>query len=594
MASYAEQKILGYRQNFSEFAAECLFVRDHTTKKILPFALNNPQRILNAIVDKQLEQLGYIRILLDKARRAGMSTYVEGRGYWRTSLNFNINAFIVAHEEDSTDTLFGMARLFHERNPLKPSTRYSSKKELLFDNKDGTGLKSEYSLACAKTTSAGRSQGVHFLHGSEVAYWEGNPDELLDGLMSCISDPEGTEVYLESTGNGYGNRFQRDVFDAYSEGRWPYYQEDGITYAWKNPKSDWVLVFIPWFAHDIYSKEFDTEDQRGAFEKSIHRKVFNKELQQWEESEELKLHRKFGLTMEQLHWRRWTIENTFKGRVEKFRQEFPATVEESFLSRGSNVFPAELCDILEAACKPPVLIGDLIDRMGTTVIRPNPNGALSIWEKPEEDGIYFITVDAAGGKNERQKKEKKTPDYTCVDVYDHESGRQVAQWHGHIDYDLIANIVELIGKYYNRATACVALLNHGFTVVAGLKSMQYPMFKHKPEEPGFLETAKTKPQMIDSLYEQTRDGALQIRCRETVAEMRTFTEEDGKYGAEVGCKDDRVTTAAMASQMMLLLPRRRNIPRKHGKMGQPGITNWRDKMRKNKWDGSYQEVHVSR
>jgi hypothetical protein len=49
---------------------------------------------------------------------------------------------------------------------------------------------------------------------------------------------------------------------------------------------------------------------------------------------------------------------------------------------------------------------------------------------------------------------------------------------------------------------------------------------------------------------------LQIRCKETVDEMRTFIEKNGKYQASSGSHDDRVITAAMASQMMTLLPRK--------------------------------------
>ncbi|MDD3089948.1 MAG: hypothetical protein PHT95_08410, partial [Candidatus Omnitrophica bacterium] len=143
-AAIVDSVVEQYLDDFRVFAEECLFVRDHDTKRILPFALNRPQRILHAIVEKQRQEMGCVRIVLDKARRFGGSTYIEGRGYWKTSLNFNYNAFVLAHEEDSTDTLFSMARLFHERNPIKPATKYSSKKELLFDTKDGTGLKSEY------------------------------------------------------------------------------------------------------------------------------------------------------------------------------------------------------------------------------------------------------------------------------------------------------------------------------------------------------------------------------------------------------------------------------------------------------------------
>ena len=604
-AAIADSVVEQYLDDFRVFAEDCLFVRDHDTKRILPFTLNRPQRILHAIVEKQRQEMGCVRIILDKARRFGGSTYIEGRGYWKTSLNFNYNAFVLAHEEDSTDTLFAMARLFHERNPIKPATKYSSKKELLFDTKDGTGLKSEYGLACARNTSAGRSQGLHFIHGSEVAFFPDTADDLLDGLLSCLpADPAGTEVYLESTGNGFGNRFQLDCYDAYAEGRHPFYAEDGITYAWTRPGSDWVLVLIPWFASEKYTRPFESPEARKAFQTEIGKAVFRRDLMKWEDSDETKLLKRVpGLTLEQLNWRAWTIENTFKGRVEKFRQEFPSTVEESFLATGSNVFTAELCDILEDNCQAPVLCGEVVERAGVPKIRPALDGSFRIYAKPDHDRTYFLTVDTAGGIPEANKNKKAEPDPSCVDVWDHETGEQVAQWHGHVDYDLIGELVERIGRMYahrqfNRVTgsgitilpiACVERNNHGHSAIADLKRLHYPLFEHKPGIPGWDTNTATKPRMIDSLASHARDGAIQIRCRETVAEMRTFTEKGGHFSAEAGCHDERVMTAAMASQMLLLIPR----VGRQGKREDVTVKNWSNRGKnKPKWDGRYQEIRV--
>ena len=598
----AEQiaQVKSYRESFVLYAGKCLTIKDHHTANLVPLTLNNGQRILHAVAEKQKKECGYVRILLDKARRFGGSTYVEGRYYWRTSMNFNRSAFIVAHEEDSTNTLFGMARLFHERNPIAPQTRYSSKKELLFDTAKGTGLKSEYSLACARNTDAGRSQGIHYLHGSEVAFWP-DADTLLDGIMSCVPPPPAeTEIFLESTGNGFGNRFQKDVFSVYQAGKYPYYQEDGITYAWMSPGSEWVLVFIPWFAHEIYKREFQSAGQREEFEKQLHNKVLNKELMVWEACEALKLQKKYSLSLEQLHWREWAIENIFKGRIEKFRQEFPATVEESFLSKGSNTYPKDLCDALDANCRTPVYMGDLVERLGKAQIKLNQYGHLSIWERPDPEKSYFMTIDPGGGLKDSQKKEKREPDPTAMDMWERKTGKQVAQWHGDIDYDLIAATAELFGRLYGHyedgvppvlPPACVELQNHGFTVVADLKRLKYPMYEAKEGEPGWLTTSKSKPVMVDGLYSCSRDGSLQIMCKETVAEMRTYIEESGRFGAESGCHDDRVMSAAMASQMMLLLPRV-DFKHKAAKQKAAGFSNWNNRGKQDRYDGGYQETYA--
>jgi len=498
--------------------------------------------------------MGYIRIMLLKSRRFGGSTYIEGRYYWKSSLNFNRNTFIVGHEEDSTSTLYAMATLMQEMNPVSPQTRKSNAQELIFDTNDGKGLKSQYRLATARNIHAGKSQGIHYLHASEEAMWV-KGGELLSGLLQCVPDPPSeSEIYRESTAQGYGNSFQEDVFKSYSEGLYPYYGENGITYAWYNPETDYVLVFIPWFVHERYMRKFASEKEKQGFIERLNAKVFNKDKMVWEDSEAKRLQEKFNLSLEQLYWREWAIENKCRGSLEIFHQEYPSTVEEAFLSKGTNVFPKDLCDDLELLCKEPIGIGDVVERMGKSKIKPNPHGHFSLWEKPKEDETYFLTVDSAGGIKDVDKQDKVEPDPSCIDVWKRGTGRQVAQWHGHIDYDLIADLVELIGNMFNRGKACVELLNHGYTVVADLQRKHYPLYETRDGDPGWKTTKKTKPQMVDGLYCMARDGDLQILSKQTISEMRTFVEEDGKFNAASGCHDERVDTAGMASQMMRLLP----------------------------------------
>ena len=577
-----------YRNNYETFASKCIKIRDHNTAKILPLNFKRGQQILHAVTEKMKAELGYVRILLLKARRFGGSTYVEGRFYWRTSLNSNRNTFIAAHEVDSTNTLYRMATLMQEQNPIAPQTRKSNAQELIFDTPDGKGLKSEYRLATAKNVDAGRSQGVHYLHISEEGMWL-RGGIVLGGLLQCVPDPPAeTEIFRESTAKGYGNSFQEDVFEAYAEGKYPYYVENGIIYAWKSPYSDYVVVFIPWFVHEEYTRVFESEEHKKGFIERLNAKVFNKTDLVWEDTEGKRVYEKYNLTLEQVYWREWAIANKCRGSIDIFHEEYPATVEEAFLSSGTNVFPASLCDMIEKLCQEPAIIGDIVDRMGKTKIKPNPYGKFALWERPKEGELYFMVIDAAGGLKKSQIEQNRKPDYTCIDIYNHNTGHQCAQWHGHIDYDMIADLAELIGNMFFRPKACVELMNHGFTVVADLKRKKYPMFCAKPDEPGWLTTPKTKPRMVDDLYQMTRDGDILLRCKETISEMRTFIEEGGIYGAAEGCNDDRVTCGGMASQMMRLIPRQATGK---SKKPQDGIMNWYNKNQPQD-TGQYMEVHV--
>jgi hypothetical protein len=576
-----------YVDSFELHARDCINIKDHNTAKIVPLIFNRGQRILHVVAEKQKASMGFIRILFLKSRRFGGSTYVEGRFYWLTSLNFFRSAFIVGHEKESTNTLFEMAKLMQETNPIAPQEIKNNEKSLKFDTKDGKGLKSEYRLGTAENVDAGRSQGIHYLHGSEEAFWR-DGGTLLEGLISCVPDPPAeSEIFRESTANGYGNSFQEDVTETYAEGKYPYYEQDGVVYAWHNPNdSDWVVVFIPWFVHELNSKEFEHSIKREEFEKRLNEKVFDKEVNKWIDCTALVLKKRFNLSLEQLHWREWAIKNKCRGSERIFCQEYPATVEEAFLSKGSNIFGREHCDLIESQCKPPIITGDIIDRMGVSRIRANQYGRFKVWEKPDKNEIYFLTVDSAGGqKRNIDKKNKKAPDKTVVDVWNHRTGVQAAQWQGDVEYDLISDLTVLIGKMYFNAPACVELQNHGYTVVAGLKKAKYKMFEWKPGEPGWSTNRKTKPVMIDTLYQLSRDSGIQIRCKETVSEMRTFIEENSHLEAATGCKDDRVMSAAMASQMMTMLP-----GRLLGSTEQGGIQNWNNKNQQK--SSQYQEVYA--
>jgi len=586
--------IKSYLDDYRLFAKDCIKIRDHHTAKIVPMVLNQGQEILHAVAERQKREKGYIRILFLKSRRFGGSTYVEGRFYWLTSLNYNRNGFIVGHEKESTNTLFEMAKLMQEQNPLAPQEIKNNEKSLKFDTRDGTGLKSEYRLATAENVDAGRSQGIHYLHGSEEAFWR-DGRTLLNGLIQCVPDPPAeSEIFRESTANGYGNSFQEDVIEAYCEGQFPYHKVDGITYAWVNPETDWILVFIPWFVHERYVKEFTSPAKRQEFDEEIKRPVFNESDMKWEKSLALKLKEKYGLTLEQLHWRKWAIANKCRGSEDLFCQEYPSNVEEAFLSSGTSIFPKELCDQVEEGCEDPVIVGDVVDRLGKSRIRANKYGRFKLWQKPIESEIYFMTVDSAGGKRKNVEKDAKArnPDKTVIDVWNHRTGVQCAQWQGDIEYDLIADLTMLIGRMYFNAKAVAELMNHGYTVVADLKRAKWPMFENRPGEPGWMTTAKTKPVMIDKLYQMSRDGDIQIRCKSTVSEMRTFQEDNGHMEAATGCKDDRVISAAIASQMMTLLPK--TFQTKRGeKKPFTGFKNFQHRNRiKKPVSGEYKEFYA--
>lgn len=292
------------RTRFRQYAPLALKIRDKAGR-VVPFALNKAQEALDDAINEQLMTTGRVRIIVLKGRQQGISTYTEGRFYWRTSLQFGKTAFILTHEDRATQNLFGMAKLYHDNVPaaLKPSTSAANANELQFDR-----LASRYAVGTARTKGTGRGFTVHYFHGSEVAFWA-NAAEHLAGLGQAIPDEAGTEVILESTANGVGNVFYGMVQDA----------QRGI--------GDYRLVFIPWFWQPEYCSVVPDGFVLDA--------------------EEAAYAERYGLSAGQMAWRRRKIETDFRGDVALFDQEYPATVALAFRAAASGSFIG--LDLVDAA-----------------------------------------------------------------------------------------------------------------------------------------------------------------------------------------------------------------------------------------------------
>jgi hypothetical protein len=283
------------KDDFPHYATKCLKIRTKDPRGgPQPFVLNHAQEYLHGRFESQRERTGKVRALVLKGRQQGISTYIGGRFYWRTTHSKGLRCFILTHEQDATDNLFGMVERYHEHCPalMKPSTGASNAKELSFDR-----LESGYAVGTAGTKAVGRSQTIQLFHGSEVAFWP-NAATHFAGVVQAIPDLPGTEVVLESTANGVGGEFHE---------RWQQ-AEAGI--------GDYEAIFIPWFWSPEYARPVPqgftlTEDEE-------------------------KYATAYGLTLEQMAWRRNKVAELKDPLL--FMQEYPATAAEAFQMTGHDGF----------------------------------------------------------------------------------------------------------------------------------------------------------------------------------------------------------------------------------------------------------------
>lgn len=282
--------------DFIFFAKHCLKIRNKAGE-IVPFELNKAQMYIHQKIEEQKARTGKVRVLIPKARQEGVSTYVSGRFYHKNNRLSNKVTFILSHQAKTTDNLFAMASRFHEECPAaaKPGVLVDNSRQLIFENK------SEYAVGTAGSADVGRGFTTHYLHLSEAAFFE-KTDEIDTGILQSVSDEPGTEIIVESTGNGIGNWFYQECMNAVQG------------------KGDYICLFIPWF----WMKEYRRYDFPEGFKLS-------------EEEQQYKA--LYDLDDAQMYWRRKKIE-ALKSEW-KFRQEYPANLDECFQTSGDPLINAE-------------------------------------------------------------------------------------------------------------------------------------------------------------------------------------------------------------------------------------------------------------
>ena len=248
------------RAHLRHYCAKLVQIQDKSGR-LMPFRWRQAQVELHTRLEEQLDGRGLVRAIILKARRLGISTYVCARFYHRATLWAGRNAFILTHQDQSTQELYGLVRRIHDAMPndYRAPTEAANANELSF-----AGLNGGYRVGTAKNISGlGRGLTLQLMHRSECAFWP-HADQHFAGVLKAVSLVPGTEIILESTANGVGGVFY-DQWNLAERGQ-----------------SDFIPIFLPWY--------IDPDNARALpsnYEPS---------------SEEEEYQRLYGLTDEQLCW----------------------------------------------------------------------------------------------------------------------------------------------------------------------------------------------------------------------------------------------------------------------------------------------------
>lgn len=512
--------------NTKKYIEKYIKIRDKAGK-IIDLKINQGQQKLYDAIKSQAKEKKPIRIIVLKARQIGFSTLTESIIFKNTATKFNVNAGIITHKEEATTNLFNMSKRMYDNLPdeMKPSLKRSNAKELIFDNDEGTGLKSKIKCMTAGSSGVGRSDTFNYLHISELAFWGASAKETSIGLFQAVPNLPNTMIVIESTANGF--EYFKELWDMAVKG-----------------ENDFIPVFVGWNELDDYKMPYT------GFELT---------------KDEIKLQQLYNLSLDQLTWRRWCIKNNCGGDIEQFKQEYPINPHEAFISSGTCIFDKEIVINRLSELPKPLKIGYFDYDYDDTKISGkkisnirwinDKNGYIEIYETPNIYK-YCIGGDTAG----------EGSDWFIGQVLNAKTGKQVARLRHQIDEDLYVRQMYCLGYYYNykdirigTSTPALLCIESNFSTYPNkeLSRLGYPnLFVREKEDRitgvidnafGFRTTTVTRPVIISELVKIVRESANLINDRLTLEEMLTFVRnEKGRAEAQAGSHDDLVMALAIA------------------------------------------------
>lgn len=496
--------------------------------RLVPLHLNLAQLKVHNCLRMQSDADLPMRIIVLKARREGVSTYIQGRFYTEINREPNKFATVASVDIDATNKVFKMAQLFETHLPetVRHKTAYSNRKEIIYAEPHRS------SLLCQTAGKGvlGRGGLTHFLHATEFAFWD-NAKEQFGGAAQEVPDDPGTIIAIESTANGIGDAFY-DMF------------QDAVD-SWKRFRdlNNYLPVFLPWYIFAAYSKK-----ARKGFSLT---------------KEEEFIAKKYGLTKDQMAWRRWAIKNKCQGDIDLFHQEYPIDPIEAFQSSGNPVFTSKMIDDQLLKCVNDPRHAIFADGRLKDVDRTS--GCFKIAVLPRRRHQYAIGIDTMEGKQSDSKDAKSKLDKHGIAVLDRNTMEIVCIYTGRCDQGFLAEQSLALAKFYNDAWVApevpngMVVLNHfrtqGYDNLYNRTIHDQRLVVDESDDLGWRTTNVTRNWLVDSFKDALRKGEITVIFKDIVDEMRTFIyDKTGKRVHMPSKHDDLLFASFIALQVHLRCP----------------------------------------
>ena len=493
--------------------------------ELIPLSLNATQKSITKIIIGLLKEGKPIRLWILKARQEGVSTNIEAIIYAFTSQQENVNSLIMADEKDHANNLFDMSKLYQEMLEknyphLAPKLKKSNEKKLEFE-----GIHSQIIIATAENLEAAKSHTFQIVHLSECAYFR-DLKTIMGDLNQTVPDLPNTMIIGETTANGMEMFYDEWIRAVHG-------------------KTDWLPVFIPWFAMEEYSMPL----QNGKLY-PIEGIIFDAKTSPHSFlQDEQRIIDEYSLTQEQLNWRRYAIVNKCGGEINVFHREYPESWQVAFQTSGKNFFSQPA--LKKQLKQTPRRIGEIFKDEDKHIFRDLPAGRIKIYTNPMPNEQYIIAIDASEAIGE---------DEGSILVLNNRLNRVVAVVNGQYEPELLADISSKLGYYYNTALIAPENKGYGYMLCQCLSRTYGNIYRRKitkdgkitvTDELGFNTNLNTRPEMLARAAEVILNNSCELVDSAVINQHHTFIINPKTKKAEAALKkeDGLVITFAITQQV---------------------------------------------
>ena len=503
--------------DLSFFFRNLIKVQDPVSEEYVPFRLKLGQRRLLAQMLRNKRSTGVFGWwIVSKARQQGITTFTNGMEVWRGFYQKNCSVGVTAQKEATTKKNLREIKKMIQMMPWWWKTacmewdRGNTGRH--FDSATQLSFKSQITdsevMYTAFTSAAASSRGEAMtdLHWTEAAFCP-EAKEMAKSILPILRRRKQSLLIVESTSNGSDNWYADTTLKAVA-----------------GSAGKIQPFFIPWYEDPDYKSPVPE-----GFELS---------------DEESELKAEFDLTDEQLQFRKETIAD-YGGDITAFKQEYPSTVEESFVATDTIYFDQDIIEKVRELSSNVKGVERL--HLSENGMSDREFGNFTVYRRPHEEHEYVIAADIANGQGQ---------DYTVMMVMDPFGNCVAVLRDNQLRPDMAGSVLSHLGRWYNNAKILVERNGVGGFTIQALQGQLYynNLYVDSDGRVGFrTKNDITKRRLMAQLQQAISDEVVTFTYPELAQEMSTFEIIDGvKLRAKDGFYDDLVDTAAMAVEIFHL------------------------------------------